>query len=241
MGVVPHELELVYPASNYDIPVTGVWTEDEKKMIRALVINYLKNNNYDHVIIHLPPEMTEFIKEIVKKPIVTCKDKTTSKESLNSLYQNLQDITSSFKKINNKTRKWENVLSLAYYQFGRTIADKLLNKTQIVGKYHFLKIMYKDKQLGMITQPRGLISLTIDGAERIADSKNYWVEIYNDFNLKGSVFAPGIKNADEKIRIRDEVIVKRNKNLCAVGVALMNGWEMKNLINGESVKTRHII
>ncbi|MCK4416355.1 MAG: DUF5591 domain-containing protein, partial [Thermoplasmatales archaeon] len=29
MGLVPRELELVYPASSYDIPVTGVWDEDE--------------------------------------------------------------------------------------------------------------------------------------------------------------------------------------------------------------------
>ena len=31
IGLVPKELELLYPASTYDIPITGIWEENEKK------------------------------------------------------------------------------------------------------------------------------------------------------------------------------------------------------------------
>ena len=86
-----------------------------------------------------------------------------------------------------------------------------------------------------------MISLTVDGAQRIADAETYWVEIYDDFTLKGSVFAPGVKNADNTIRIGDEVIVLKNKSLCAVGVAQMNGKEMTETTHGEAVKIRHRI
>jgi archaeosine synthase len=93
----------------------------------------------------------------------------------------------------------------------------------------------------MITKERGLISLTLNGGEKLVSSKKYFVEIYDDFTLKGSVFAPGIKNADEKIRIGDEVIVLKNKKMAAVGVAQMNGDEMEQLNFGEAVKVRHKI
>ena len=93
----------------------------------------------------------------------------------------------------------------------------------------------------MMTKERGFISLTMEGAKKIAHCGEYWVEIYDDFTLKGSIFAPGIKDADETVRIGDEVIVLQNKKMCAVGVAQMNGTEMKETDKGEAVKTRHII
>jgi len=91
----------------------------------------------------------------------------------------------------------------------------------------------------MITKERGLISLTIDGAKVLAKSGKYWVKIHDDFTLKGSVFAPGVTNADESIRISDEVVVLKNNKLCAVGVAQMNGSEMRESTHGEAVKIRH--
>lgn len=91
----------------------------------------------------------------------------------------------------------------------------------------------------MLTEERGLLSLTMAGAERLLDAGQYYVEIYDDFTLKGSVFAPGVKTADKSIRIGDEVIVNKHKQLCGVGVALMNGTEMTQATQGEAVKIRH--
>ncbi len=99
--------------------------------------------------------------------------------------------------------------------------------------------MEGNTQLGMLTEERGLLSLTMDGANRLGGTEQYWVEISDDFTLKGSVFAPGIKDADDSIRIGDEVLVKKKDRLCGVGVALMNGKEMKESTHGEAVKIRH--
>ena len=79
------------------------------------------------------------------------------------------------------------------------------------------------------------------GASRLMESGQYWVELYDDFILKGSVFSPGIKDADALIRIGDEVLVKRKSWLCGIGVALMSGKEMTESRHGEAVKIRHHI
>ena len=242
LGVVPRELELTYPASAYDIPVTGVWDEDEKKMIRRLLKRYLELNTYEKVIVHLPGAVREFITDLIKNPVNTCvDDNPTSEKSLEKLSSALEKTVESYDRIDAKTRLKEDLESLASYQFGRGTAKKLLTDCHIKGRYPELKIFYKDKQLGMITQQRGLISLTLEGASRIVESKHHWIDIYDDFALIGSVFAPGIKDADESIRIGDEVVVLKNKKLCAVGVALMNGNEMKESSRGEAVKIRHRI
>ena len=239
LGIVPRDIELIYPASSYDIPVTGHWDEDEKKIIRTLLQLYLESNKYDKIIMHLPTDIQEFINDIIKNPLLTCIDKPTSNDSLEKLFDTLKKSVEPYEKVTTAIRSKEDLESLASFQFGRRAAKKLLKDCQIKGKYPYKKIIYEKNQIGMTTKERGLISLTITGAKRLKESTKYWVEIYDDFILKGSLFAPGITDADMSIRIGDEVIVLKNHKICAVGVAQMNGKEMKESSRGESVKIRH--
>lgn len=240
LGIVPRELELIYPASSYDIPVTGRWSEDEKKMIQKLLMQYLKNNHYDHVIVHLPDTLRAFVENVIEKPLISkIVRHPTSKESLKNLLQILQEIVEPYETISSGERKRENMQALASYQFGRALAETLTEETRVTGKYPYLRIMDGKKQLGMVTKERGLISLSLEGAERIAGHDTYWVTIDNDFVLKGSVFAPGVVSADAAIRIGDEVCVFQNEVLCAVGVAQMNGEDMMTFTYGEAVNVRH--
>ena len=241
LGLVPRELELVYPAANYDIPVTGVWSEDEKKMVKTLLKNYLSKNKYEKIIVHLPNEITNFIKDEIKNPIITCIDRPTSDESLEKLKKTLQENITSYKRIDRNERAKQNLESLACYQFGKKIGKKLLENTKIFGKYPTLKIIQAEKQLGMLTKDRGYISLTLQGAEKIKSFNFYKIEIADDFKPKGSILAPGVIDADEKIRIGDEVLIFRKKSLIGIGAAAMNGADMKKNSFGEAVKIRHII
>jgi len=241
IGVVPRDLELVYPPSSYDIPVTGVWDEIEKKMISNLLSKYLKQNNYQATISHLSEDLNEFILPILKNPIVTCTNNPKSNKSLEKLSEILNIEVNKFEKIKPNIRAKEDIESLASYQFGKKISNCMIRDAYIKGRYPYKKIFINNTQLGMITKERGLISLTLAGAEKLLESKKYWVEIFDDFELIGSIFAPGVKNADSEIRIGDEVIIIKNKNLIAVGVAQMNGDEMINSNHGEAVKIRHKI
>jgi archaeosine synthase len=241
IGIVPRELELVYPPSSYDIPVTGNWDEQEKKMITGLLSNYLKHNKYESIISHLPEDLNIFIAPILKNPIITCKNSTKSKNSLENLFETLNSEVNKFEKIKSQKRSIDDIRSLSEYQFGEKTADSLVRDAYIKGKYPYKKIFVDNVQLGMITKERGIVSLTLAGAEKLLDSKKYWVDIYDDFELIGSIFAPGIKNADDEIRIGDEVIVLKNEKLVAVGVAQMNGEEMINSNHGEAIKVRHKI
>ena len=120
------------------------------------------------------------------------------------------------------------------------MAEKLLKNTTIKGKYPHLKIINENnQQLGMLTEKRGMISLTMKGAERLASFHQFNVDISNDFTLKGSVFVPGIIDADPNIRKGDGVLVFQNEYLKGVGVAQMNGEEMVNRIKGKAVDIRH--
>jgi len=241
IGLVPRELELVYPASMYDISVTGFWDEDEKKMIRTNLRKYLEKNKYDVIISHLEDNLLDFIKDILIKYHNTCVDKPTSKKSLEKLRKTLDQKSKPYGKISDQIRKKENIQSLASYQFNKKIAKKLVENTVIKGRYPYNKIIENNKQIGMVVKERGFISLTLQGAGKIFDKNSYCVKIFDDFELSGSVFAPGVIDADKQIRTGDEVIIQCKNSLAGVGVATMSGEDMINAGYGEAVKTRHHI
>ena len=241
IGLVPRELECIYPASSYDIPVTGHWYKDEQMMIRTLLEAYLKKNTYEKILVHLSEEMVSFIKDIIPDGIYTdLKGSPNNAQAINTLTELIKNETQDAGRISGRQRWFDHVHSLATYQFTEPLADSLLKNTSIIGKYPYLKIMdEKKQQLGMTTEKRGYISLTIHGGKRLLTHQRYLVKLTPDFTLKGSVFAPGIEDADKDIRKGDEVLVLQNNMLQGVGVAMMNGEEMKKRSYGEAVKVRH--
>ena len=52
LGLVPRDLEEVWPAGHYDIPVTGDWTLDEMKRVTDMLDSLIERNNYRVIINH---------------------------------------------------------------------------------------------------------------------------------------------------------------------------------------------
>ncbi|HIJ07108.1 DUF5591 domain-containing protein, partial [Methanocalculus sp.] len=53
LGVVPRELELIYPATHYDVPVTGYWDREEMHILTGYLTEYLCSHPYRRIISHL--------------------------------------------------------------------------------------------------------------------------------------------------------------------------------------------
>jgi len=53
LGLVPRELERVYPAGHYDVPVTGYWDREECAFIADILARYFAAHPYRRVIAHL--------------------------------------------------------------------------------------------------------------------------------------------------------------------------------------------
>lgn len=241
LGIVPRELELMYPASSYDIPVTHKWFDDELNMITSLLEKYLTHNQYQSIICYLPTQLQSTLKSNFPEfttPTISTSPSTQS--DLDSLKDILIDLTKDQKPVSTSQRRKDDMFCRAATQFNPSIAKTLMKDTQIKGKYPYLKIIdATNTQLGMLTEKRGLISLTIQGGERISSHKNFTVFLSDDFTIKGSIFAPGIIDADPMIRKGDEVIIFQKNRFQSVGVALMNGEEMLKRKSGKAVDIRH--
>ncbi len=244
LGLVPRELELAYPAQQYDIPVTGVWDHIEKAMIELDLKWLIENNQYDNIVVHLNGELLEIVAQQFQTLnidiIKTCNGShPTSQNALKNLTINLTEVAQEYDHVPQQERLREYMLNRLKFQFGEIGANLLENGEIIIkGKYPNLKLFRDKNQLGMLIAERGMISLTLEGAKVLAESRSFWVEI-DDFQPKGSVMAVGVVEADPAIRIEDEVVIIHKNELRGVGKAAMSVPEILKSVRGVAVKVRH--
>jgi archaeosine synthase len=238
LGLVPRELELFYPAKDYDIPVTGHWDRDEKKMVEEMVSWLVESQKYDLVISHLGDER-EPVNSVLKDFIDTSLGSPGSREGLRRLTDAIKAQAPDVQGPKRGTRDVDDMRSLCRFQFGEAGAELCENAT-VYGRWPNLKITTDRTQLGMLTGERGMVSLTLEGAAVLANRDSYCVEI-EDFMPKGNLFVVGVKKAGKEIRIGDDVVVAHDKEARAVGVARMTPVEMDLAERGEAVHVRHAL
>ena len=245
MGVVPRELELIYPAAHYDTPVTGHWDLEERAWVGRCLRQYLQKNKYENIIAHVHGAYREICEsvscELGLEFIYTADTGVTSRESL----KNLELAVSGLKNTRKRTAeqgKLDMMRATADYQFGKGAGELLVPHDAII-RAPFPKFQLfagremAPRQLATLIPQYGTLALTIDGGMRLCDHPYYRVKI-GDFIPHSSILAPGILDADPQIRPNDEVIVQGEKFL-GVGRSLMSGWEMKGCGKGMAVELRH--
>ena len=259
IGVVPQELETTYPAQHYDAVVTGDWSADETAFVAEVFRRYLKRNDYDRVVAHVPEGgYREVCERVAADPAVdvgfeyTCVDHPTTDESLGELDAAL-DGEPAYSK---REREHNTVRALADYLFGDEAGDDLFGgpgasgDVRTTGRYPKLQVWGDDptagregepgEQLATMVPRYGTLSFTLAGARRwvASDAPTKRVEI-DAFVPHGSVLAPGVVDADPSIRVGDEVVIE-GPEAFAVGRAEMSGPEMVDSTRGVASGVRHV-
>ncbi|MBS7287897.1 MAG: DUF5591 domain-containing protein [Candidatus Freyarchaeota archaeon] len=246
LGLVPRELEEVYPAAHYDIPVTGEWDQEEIKIAAECVANYLNKFPDDcPVIAHLNGGYLQACKkasEISGREIIytEVEGSLTSPPSLSSLKSTL--LRFSKQECREIDHLKEVFRKTADYQFGLGAGEKLspdsaTAKTRARGE----KILYDGKVLlAHISPSTGFVVPTLEGGSRLA-SFSHWVLFKGELIKGSSVMVPGVEDADPQIRPGDIVFVlDSSKELVGIGEAILSGEEMSKLSRGVAVKLKHV-
>ncbi len=241
MGVVPRELELMYPAAHYDTPVTGHWDLEERAWVGGCLRSYLLKNKYKNIIAHVHGAYREICESVESdlglEFIYTADEGVTQNTSLDKLRNTVSGLEHT-KKRGNEKANLDVIRATADYQFGRGTGDMLVTDgANIRAPYPKFQLFEGKQQLATLIPQYGTIALTVEGGMRLRDYPCYKVRI-GDFTPHSSILAPGVLDADPQIRPNDEVIVESEK-FFGVGRALMSGWEMKECGKGVAVELRH--
>lgn len=242
-GVVPDELELVYPAQHYDTAVTGQWSASEREFVTDVLESYLERADYPRIIAHVPREgyraVVEEAVERVGGPEVTytVDGHPRDDEALASLAAELEGGWSY-----RRNRRYRAIIAaIADMQFGEGVGEDLTTSAEVIGRYPRLRLRDRDsEQLVTLVPQYGQLAFTLEGAR--------WLDVNPDvdhvvhiegFVPHGSVLAPGVLDADPAIRVGDEVLVD-GPAAFGVGRAAMSGDEMVRSTRGIAVDVRHV-
>ncbi|MGZ4920306.1 MAG: archaeosine synthase subunit alpha [Halobacteriota archaeon] len=245
IGIVPRSLEVMYPASNYDVPVTGKWTCDEKKWVRERLIAFLEANSFRTVIAHVDGPYREICDEAAATldadVIYSVEDEgVLSSVALQRLEEIMNDAVATYSPKRRDVR-FDYIRDSIDYQFGNGASARIFSSApKVRGRFPTYYASDGNARIATLVERYGTCALTIEGARRYIGKRasQYCVWIDN-FVPKGTVFAIGVQRADPAIRPFDEVVVL-NDDTIAVGRALMSGWEMQGSERGAAVAVRHV-
>jgi archaeosine synthase len=228
LGLVPRELECVYPAGHYDVPVTGYWDAEECAVITGILVRYFRRHAYRRIIAHLEGGALKVARMAADQcgiPLeYSCIEHPTSNAALNALDSTLAG---------ERRIKDDRLHGMVSYQFDVDLDTK---GTTLRG--HFPELFYSKNnvQVFSIDTGSGLLRPTFDGWNLLP--KGYRVYI-DDFIPEGDVLVPGVVNADPEIRDGDEVFVV-GARAQATGRAALPSDEVLHSRRGVAVHVRKI-
>ena len=222
LGLVPRELEDIWPAGNYDIPVTGDWDSDELIVIRKMISEYTSRNNYLRIINHSGIEITSESLEIID----TRKGLTAgSTEALENLNQIIEQSVEEFNLINVKESKHRlgKLRALSRFQHG---SDKWLDGTGIQGRPPIFTIRKNGTQLALWNPRLGRFSFTKACLPLLEESGEFpEAHLMPGFDWRGDLFSSNVIDFKGSIRIGDEILVYQDNLLIGSARAEAAGWE----------------
>ena len=143
MGVVPRELELVYPAAHYDVAVTGIWDLEERQWVSNCLKEYLDTHHFKHVIAHVEGPYVDVCKQTGHDMVYTSKGRVISDASLDSLMEELHRAVNELspRARGQKQAMIDMIRGMADYEFGPGKGELLVPSTAVV-KGRFPAISY---------------------------------------------------------------------------------------------------
>ncbi len=229
LGLVPRELEGLYPAAHYDVPVTGHWSAEEKEITAALLADYLKKTDKPAI-----AHVEGAYRDICGALDIMMTEGGHGRSSLDELAQAIEEALAGMKPIRTDRRK-NTLRAICDFQFGRGANKSIIPDDAVVkGGQVFLG----SEQIAAVNLNNGYLALGLAGGRLLKEYGSNWVTI--SFKPEtNSVFAAGVEDADPGIRASDEVVVIYEGEVAGVGRAALSGEEMKRAERGLAVQLRH--
>jgi len=234
LGLVPRELEDLWPAAHYDIPVTGDWDEDELSTIRRMLRRLVDRVGYSVIVNHSGIELMLDDFEVID---TRAGGSAGSRESLERLQQ---AVKSSFSagdsgEIDFSARE-EKMKSISRFKLG---SDEWLEGCQIRGRPPIFTITRDGVQLAKWDPRRGRFLFSKSSLEKMWELNLLkTVEIIPEVNWIGDIFPGMILNHDHSILVGDEILIIQEGELIGSARSLAPGWEWP-LGPGKLAKSRH--
>ena len=218
LGLVPRDLEEVWPAGHYDIPVTGDWTKDEESRVRDMLDSLISRNNYRVIINHSGLQYDSDVRVIDTRQGLSA----TNYEALDRLNKAV-DENIQVRKRSGEMINLGNFKSVARFHH---LNDDWLNGVQVRGRFPRWKILKDGEQIAMWSPERGSFSVS-KACIPLMDSCNSLKRIYlkEDVKWKGDVNLVNLESYNNSIRAGEDILVMQGSQCVGSARASAPAWE----------------
>ena len=225
LGLVPRELEDIWPAAHYDIPVTGDWDIDELRVIRSMVEEYTTRNGYQRIINHSGIDLKAGNIEVID---TRQGESAGSQTSIDRLEQAIRQAAQDLKLPNPKEslHRLGKLKAFSRFQHG---TDAWLEGARVSGRPPIFRIDREGTQIALWNPHSGRFSFAKAALPSLAEHKTLpCVELTAEADWRGDLFSTNITRSDPAIRVGDELLVYQNGELIGSARAEAAGWEWPN-------------
>lgn len=235
------ELEALFPAATYDIPVTGEWFPEESALMRDLVSSIMGKGAYKGVVCYLEGAGTVFPEALENGvlngvPFVHVPETASSGGGLDRLKAVVSDIVEENDPGQGNTHPdVEELLSLVRFSLDADLSDQpdLSSRYDRTGQ-----VLLSGRKKMVLFKPHGPQPTLHCGKvlwEKGGTCSGRRVEI-EDFTPTGTVFSQGVRSASGPIRPGDIVLVGTSDRFKAIGRAMVPGTWMTSGRRGNAVR-----
>jgi len=260
LGVIPRQLENIYPVNSYDISVTGEWDNEEINITAEMLVKIIEK--YDPnipILCHLKDGYLEIVKRASSKLphdliFSEIQEKTSSIKSLHSLENLIDEYKNIFKPKTSRSKNeyylktWiRKFVKILDYQFGVGSGNKIISNglkpIRIRANEQIdLKDLKTQEKLGVFRFSTGQIELTLKGFRRLIQTppsikSNYIV--FNGEEIQGNtLFRSGVLEYSSDLIPHNQVIIldKGKKKIIGSGELIVGSNFLKNSKSGRIVK-----
>jgi len=222
LGLVPRELEEIWPAANYDIPVTGEWDIDELAVIRDMLARLVPRVGYSRVINHSGIDI-----ELERVECVDTRlgDSAGSAQALSRLEEEVDRASSelSLQSPPRPAHRLDQMRALSRFQHG---TDAWLDGSKVQGRPPIFTITSGGEQIAQWNPRSGRFAFSkaslplLDACDAVPRAN-----LAPGFDWRGDLFSTNVESADSRIRVGDEVLVMQEGRLIGSARAEAPGWE----------------
>tara|TARA_B100001559_G_scaffold194514_1_gene162637 strand:- start:1583 stop:3457 length:1875 start_codon:yes stop_codon:yes gene_type:complete len=222
LGLVPRDLEEVWPAAHYDVPVTGDWTGDEKARIERMFSALVERHQYKRIINHSGMDLHH-----PTVPIIDTRqgDGAGGHDALERLSMAVRDAVDEFSA---RGRKNERMLLDTFASVARKTmnTDAWVNELKVRGKPPRYRLESNGKQVALWSIDRGGFSLSKSVVKALAETNALAsVHLKPGVKWKGDIFGAIVERFDADLRNGADLLVYQDGEVLGLARAHAPGWE----------------
>lgn len=222
LGLVPRDLEDVWPAANYDVPVTGDWSSDELGRVHRMLTALVQRVGYKEIINHTDMDVSFLSVDVVN---TRQGQGSTNFDALARLSAAVIDARERYdlKNQKNNLRLKEHFKSIARKVTGN---DAWCENLVVRGKLPRWRLELEGTQMAVWSIDRNGFSFSRAAVDHLHQHQALKVVVLReDVVWKGDVFAQLVKEADPTIRMGDDLRVLQGGECIGLARAVAAGWE----------------